>query len=107
MAARAVSLKVCYYFETLMVAGCKQKMAEGLMTFMLNLCLTCYGKQRRHFKFLLTCQTRAVILNLTCYYLGFSRYRYFKFSAVWRTRPVILNLTCYNFEFLLIWRVER
>jgi len=25
-----------------MVAGCKQKMAEGLMNFLLNLPLTCY-----------------------------------------------------------------
>jgi len=26
-----------------MVAGCKQKMAEGLVTFVRNLTLTCYG----------------------------------------------------------------
>jgi len=26
-----------------MVAGCKQKMAEGLMTFVRNRTLTCYG----------------------------------------------------------------
>jgi len=26
-----------------MVAGCKQKMAARLMTFVLNLTLTCYG----------------------------------------------------------------
>jgi len=36
-----------------MVDGCKQKMAEGLMTFVRNVTLTCYGKQRRHFEFLL------------------------------------------------------
>ena len=46
-----------------MVAGCKQKMAEGLMTFVRNPTLTCYGKQWRHFKFLLIWRTRAVILN--------------------------------------------
>jgi hypothetical protein len=28
-----------------MVAECKQKMTEGLMTFVHNLTLTCYGKQ--------------------------------------------------------------
>jgi len=28
-----------------MFAGCKQKMAEGLMTFLHNLTLTCYCKQ--------------------------------------------------------------
>jgi len=34
-----------------MVAGCKQKMAERIMTFVRNLTLTRYGKQRRHFEF--------------------------------------------------------
>jgi len=28
-----------------MLGGCKQKMTEGLMTFVRNLTLTCYGKQ--------------------------------------------------------------
>jgi hypothetical protein len=32
---------------------CKQKMAEGLMNFVRNLTLTCYGKQDDHFEFLL------------------------------------------------------
>jgi len=31
-------------------------------------CLTCYGKQRRHFEFLTIWRIRAVCLNLTCYY---------------------------------------
>jgi hypothetical protein len=33
------------------------------MTFVRNLTLTCYGKQRRHFKFEATWRTRAVNLN--------------------------------------------
>jgi len=45
-----------------MVAGCKQKMAEGWKTFVLNVTFTCYGKQRRHFEFLATWRTRGVIL---------------------------------------------
>ena len=44
MASRAVRLKVCYNFLNLvMVAECKQKMAAGLVTFVRNLTLTCYG----------------------------------------------------------------
>jgi len=50
-----------------MVAGCKQKIAEWLMTFVCKLTLTYYGKQRRRFEFLLTWLS----LNLTCYYFGF------------------------------------
>jgi hypothetical protein len=41
-------------------------------------------------------RTRAVILILTCYYLGFWRYRYFEILTIWRTRAVILNLTYVN-----------
>jgi len=33
-----------------MLGGCKQKMADGLMTFARNLTLTCCGKQRRYFE---------------------------------------------------------
>ena len=46
-----------------MVPGCKQKIAAQLMTYVRNLTLTCYGKQRRHFEFLAIWRTRAVILN--------------------------------------------
>jgi hypothetical protein len=53
-----------------MFAGCKQKMAEGLTTFVRNLTLT-YGKQRSHFEFLPIWLIGALCLNLTCYYLGF------------------------------------
>jgi len=34
-----------------MFAGSKQKMAEGLMTFVRKVILTCYGKQMRLFNF--------------------------------------------------------
>jgi len=43
MAARAVILNFVITLNLVMVAGCKQKMTEGLMTFVLNLTLTCYG----------------------------------------------------------------
>jgi len=63
-----------------MFAGCKQKMAEGLMTFLRNLTLTCYCKQsailnfKRNFELIwirrpfLNMAARAGILNLTYYY---------------------------------------
>jgi len=51
-----------------MVFGCKQKMAEGFMTFVRNLTLMCHCKQRRHFDFSAIWRTRAAILN--CYGFG-------------------------------------
>jgi hypothetical protein len=53
-----------------MVTGCKQKMSEGLISFVCNLTLT-YGKQRSHFEFLAIWLIRALCLNISCYYFGF------------------------------------
>jgi len=71
-----------------MVAGCKQKMAEELMNFVRNLTLTCYGKQRSHFEFETIWRTRAVILNLICYYLNIYYWFDVNKAPFW-----ILNLT--------------
>ena len=49
--------------------------------------------KKRHFYFLAKWRTRAVILILTCYYLGFWRYCYCEILTIWRTRAIILNLT--------------
>ena len=54
-------------------------------------CLTCYGKQRRHFDFLAIWRTRAAILILT-YYLGFGVTATLKFVQ-YGGHTVILNLT--------------
>jgi len=78
-------------------------------------CLTCYGKQRRHFEFLTIWRTRALCLNLTSCYFGLWRYRHFDFTVIWRIRAVYLNLTCCYlgicataiFEFLFTWRLTR
>ena len=61
------NFKLCYYYFV-MVFGCKQKMAEGFMTFVRNLTLMCHCKQRRHFDFSAIWRTRAAILN--CYGFG-------------------------------------
>ena len=67
-----------------MVAGCKQKMAEGVMTFVRNPTLT-YVKKGAILNFWQKkLRTRAVILILTCYYFGFWRYSHFEFLAIWR-----------------------
>ena len=67
-----------------MLGGCKQKMADGLMTFARNLTLTCCGKQRRYFEiFGNMADTRANFKpNLLLF--GNLRYRHFEFETIWR-----------------------
>jgi hypothetical protein len=80
---------------------CKQKMAERLVTFVRNLTLICYCKQRRHFEFTVMWRIRAVALNFViilkrCY--GKQRHR-FEFLPIWLIRALCLNLTRYYFKF--------
>jgi len=55
-------------------------------------CLTCYGKQRRHFEFTVIWRTRAVILNLTCYLYNAAMLQYGCYSGNFK---LMLNLNIY------------
>jgi len=52
-------------------------------------CLTCYGKQRRHFEFFVNMADTCVMFKPNLLFWTLSN-RHFQFTAIWRTRAVIL-----------------